>query len=152
MSIANAYNQFCETRFPQISEQEIENLESEIGVELPSDYRDYLLEFNGGYFNEPLITPPDEDWPKSWLNAMYGILAPHDFAEIGQLSDILTFEDNIPGAPPVVLTIGNTSKNYLILLDTSPEDNGSIYLRTFTETYQLAYGIEDFFELLVSDS
>ncbi|QDU44930.1 SMI1 / KNR4 family protein [Symmachiella dynata] len=150
MSISNAYEKFCTTRFPNITEKDVTYLEDEIGVALPKDYRKYLLEFNGGYFDEPLITPPEKTWPNSWLESMYGIRAPHNFAEIGLLGDILTFDDNVPGSPPVIVPIGNTTKNYLILLDTSPEDNGSIYLRTFTETFQLSFGIEEFFDLLVA--
>jgi hypothetical protein len=42
------------------------------------------------------------------------------------------------------------SLDYIILLITHPEENGTIALRTFTESFWLADGIDSFFDLLIT--
>lgn len=143
--IAYAYESFCETRFPLPSEADVTALEQRIGVTLPDDYRRYLLEYNGGFFDDALIPQHGEDRPLTELETMNGIGAADECAELGLRQDILLFDDN---EPPQILPIGRTLGNYLILLVTHPDENGSILLRTFTESFWLADGIEDFFALL----
>jgi len=163
MSIATVYEEFCTTHFPLPTEADVANLELQIGVSLPLNYRRFLLEYNGGYFisspehiSSPRIIRPadcegDGDFPSAWLDSMYGIgednSEDNSIAQLGESEDIAIFDDN---DPPQILPIGNTLKNYIILLVTHPDENGSILLRTFDESFWLADGIEDFFELLVS--
>jgi hypothetical protein len=148
-AIEDVYRQYCTERFPLPSEQQVADLEKRIKVSFPDDYRRFLLEYNGGYFSEPYIQPPedgDEGCPQLALNLMKGIGASHSEAELGCPADLRLFDDN---DPPKVVPIGDTPENSLIMLYTQPEGRGQIFLKqAFGDWYFLAYGIEEFFELL----
>ena len=122
-------------------------LEERIKVEFPLDYRKFLLEFNGGYFNEPEISPVSEGCPLDALTQLNGIGAPDRSAELGEPVTLGLFDDN---DPPKILAIGDTAMGGLIILDTAPgEERGAIYLKqAFGDFYYLAKGIEEFFSLL----
>jgi len=154
MNIARAYDAFCKKPFPLPHEKDVIDLESRISVTFPPDYRQFLLEYNGGCFNEPEIippepemTPPAEKAPVDLFASLYGIRATHPVNELGQPASIELFDDN---DPPEIVPIGYTIIGYLILLVTYPDDDdyGDILLRSFTESFWLAEGIADFFELL----
>lgn len=85
--IEEAYNRFCTDRFPLPSEQEVSALEERIGVTFPDDYSRFLLTFNGGYFREPCILPPDPEWPLDRLTLMHGIHATDLTSELGSDAD-----------------------------------------------------------------
>lgn len=79
---------------------------------------------------------------------MNGIHASFDFMELGSAADLALFDDN---NPPVVLPIGTTSRNSLIMLNTevADEDYGMIFVRTIDQTsIYLSDSMEDFFLLL----
>jgi hypothetical protein len=140
-----AYRKFCRTRFPLPTERQVADLEQRISVSFPEDYRDFVLEYNGGFFNEPLIIPPDEDCPLVALRHMNGIGASHPVAELGSEADLAIFDDN---DPPEILPVGYTTMGYLVLLIIHPENRGWILLRTFDQSFFLGKGIEEFFGLL----
>lgn len=66
-AIATAYQRFGRGRFPLPSEQQVAELEQRIGITFPEDYRQFLLQHNGGYFTEPDIIPPDAGSPPGRL-------------------------------------------------------------------------------------
>jgi SMI1/KNR4 family protein SUKH-1 len=105
------------------------------------------LEYNGGYFVEPEITPVGEGCPQDALKFMSGIGASRDTAELGESSTIDLFEGN---HPPKIVPIGYTTMGGLIILDTAPgEGRGEVYYKqAFGEVYWLAESIEQFFKLL----
>lgn len=146
-TIEYAYRRFSRRRFPQPSLSQVEALERRIGITLPDDYRRFLLEFNGGYFNEPDIEPVVEGCPRDALTFLNGIGASHPEAELATPGDLVTFDDN---DPPKIIPIGGTPLGSLIILDTAPGDgNGEIYFKqAFGDFYWLAEGIEEFFTLL----
>ncbi len=145
--IEHAYQRFVITRFPLPTEEQVRALERQIHVELPDDYRRFILRFNGGYFNEPVITPVGQACPEDSLAYLSGIGAPHEEAELGNPSDMSLFSDN---DPPKIMPIGATPLGSLIILDTAPgEERGTIYFKkAFGDFYYLADGIEGFFALL----
>ena len=60
--------------------------------------------------------------------------------------DLALFEEN---DPPVILPIGDTPMNSLIILELAGDSAGSILLKVaFGDFYYLASGIEEFFTLL----
>ncbi len=146
-TIENAYSRFCRQRFPLPSESQLVELEARIKARFPDDYRQFILKFNGGYFNEPEITPMGAGCPSDSLNALYGIGALHDFAELGRTADIMLFDDN---DPPKIVPIGDTGMGGLIILDTAPGDGqGAIFLKkAFGDFNYLVDGIEAFMALL----
>ena len=146
-TIRAAYNAFCEERFPLPTGKAISDLETRIGVELPADYRQYLVEFNGGFFSEPEITPPLEECPADRLISMGGLGATDPAEELASEAALGMFDDNYPAQ---VLPIGSTLMGNLILLITHPEGRGCIVLKkAFSDdSFVLAEGIEEFFGLL----
>jgi hypothetical protein len=146
-TIEFAYRRFSRERFPLPTESQVRALEKRIKVEFPHDYRRFLLEFNGGYFVEPEITPVVEGCPQDSLTFLCGMNPSHEEAELGRASYLSLFDDN---DPPKILPIGGTPMGSLIVLDTAPgAGRGTIYFKqAFGDFYYLAEGIEEFFSLL----
>ncbi len=146
-SIESAYQQFCTVRFPLPTEAEVAALEAKINVRIPDDFRRFLLEYNGGYFSDPVITPTTEGCPEDALIFISGLHPSHREAELGCESDMTLFDDN---DPPQIVIIGATPLGSLIVLDVAPgEERGVIYFKqAFGDWYPLADNIEHFFSLL----
>jgi hypothetical protein len=146
-TIENAYDRFSVERFPLPSDAQLSALEQRLGIVFPDDYRQFILEYNGGYFKCPEITPVGEGCPLETLQILFGIGPSHWEAELGRPSDIALFDDN---DPPKIVPIGRTGMGGLIILDTAPGDGqGAIFLKkAFGNFYYLLDGIEAFFALL----
>jgi hypothetical protein len=146
-TIENAYDRFSVERFPLSDEAQLSALEQRLGVVLPDDYRQFILEYNGGYFKCPEITPVGDGCPLETLESLFGIGASHGVAELGCPSDIALFDDN---DPPKIVPIGSTGMGGLIILDTAPgEGRDAIFLKkAFGDFYYLTDGIEAFLALL----
>lgn len=129
------------------TERQVADLEKKLGVPLPANYRRFVLEFNGGFFNEPEIVPRVEGCPVDGLTSLNGIGAKLQFAELG--SDTCIFDDN---EPVQVLPIGYTLMGNLLFTAIDPIDDlpGWIGLKIAwrDQSYWLADNIEDFFEML----
>jgi hypothetical protein len=123
-TIGAAYAACCKERFHLPVEEQVVKLEGRVGVSLPPDYRQYLLDFNGGFFTEPEIVALSVDVPLDNLTFMHGIDVGHAFAELG--SDVHLFDDN---APTQVLPVGSTPMGNLLLLITHPEGYGCIVMK-----------------------
>jgi hypothetical protein len=143
--IDSAYEHYCRERFPLPSEEDISSLEDRLRAELPADFKDFLLHYNGGVFNDTKIQPPYLETPTRHLTYLRGIGAKPDSLEIGRRRDVLIFDDN---DPLQILPIGGTAEGDLILLVTHEEDCGAILLRTPRESFYLAPDISGFFGLL----
>ena len=143
----DAYRKFLRERFPLPTEEQVAELERRIHVDFPADYRRFILEFNGGYFHEPVITPTAEGCPEDALTYLNGIGASYEGYELACQSDLSLFDEN---DPPKIVPIGGTPIGGLIILDTAPgEGRGEIYYKQpFGDFYWIAEGIEDFFTLL----
>jgi hypothetical protein len=146
-NIEYAYLLYCTERFQLPSEEQIGELEERIGVLLPDDYREFIREYNGGWFSEPRIFTQLEGCPSDLLTVMYGIGASHRSAELNSESHLTLFDDNYPAQ---ILPIGYTIMGNLLFVITHPEDNGVIALKKAAsdESFALARGIEEFFGLL----
>jgi hypothetical protein len=142
----DAYAKFLKERFPLPTESEVASLERHIGVAFPEDFRRYVLEFNGGYFDEPEIGPVSADCPKDTLNCLYGINASRPFAELGSPATLALFDEN---DPPKILPVGSTGMGGLIILVTESEGCGEIFLKqAFGNFHFLANNVAEFFKLL----
>lgn len=145
--IERAYERYCQKRFPLPSAEDIQRLEDRVNVTFPDDFREYLLQYNGGWFRTPVLDVEDADIHNGGrIDFMSGIGASHEVAELGNPLDMALFDDN---DPPQIMIIGLTEGGHLILLDTYvPGDHfGSILYRTFTESIRLGSGIAEFFDL-----
>jgi hypothetical protein len=112
-NIETAYRAFCRERFSLPSEEKISALEVQLGIRLPSNFRRFLLEYNGGIFTEPHIIPPDKDCPLDRLTFMNGIGAQLDAMEFASDADLALFDDN---DSPQILPIGYTIMGNLLNL------------------------------------
>ena len=143
------YHNFCSGRFPLPAEKQIDDLEQRLGIHLPPEYRQFLLEYNGGIFAEPDIVPPSQDCPLDRLRFLCGIGASHPIAELASPEGLPPeiFDGN---DPPIILPIGYTLMGNMLLLVTSDEGFGCIVMKqAFTDnSFFLAKGIVDFFGLL----
>jgi hypothetical protein len=146
-AIEYAYRRFNTERFPLPTEAELQALETRIKIDFPEEFRQFILEFNGGYFDEPDIPSVSEGCPDDALTFMCGFHPSHEEAELGRSLYLGLFDDN---DPPKILPIGGTSMGSLIILDVAPgEGRGTIYFKeAFGDFYYLADGIEEFFGLL----
>ncbi len=145
-AIEDAYRRFSTERFGLPNEEQLLKLEKRIGVTFREDYRRFVLQFNGGYFNKPEITPVGDDCPQEELTLLHAIGASHGGAELGAPAILALFDDN---DPPVFVPIGGTEMGGLIILITEAEGRGEIMLKqAFGDFHYLADGIEEFFTLL----
>jgi SMI1 / KNR4 family (SUKH-1) len=138
-------------RFPLPTEEQVRELERRLKIPLPGHYRQFILEFNGGCFQEPwpLITPVHDDAPLEHLSDLWGIGADYPHAELGH--DTCNFDDN---DPPIVLPIGYTVRNCLLYLGTEDApDYGSVCVKlAFCWTvFVIADTMDEFFGLLRSE-
>lgn len=59
---------------PPINEQELQEYEATLGVRLPNDYRDFLLEFNGGVpENDCFLLPGEVSYADSSVRTFFGL-------------------------------------------------------------------------------
>lgn len=155
-AIVNAYDRYCTTRFPLPTEHEVAALEERLQVDLPDDYRDYLLCYNGGFFSDAKIVLPEPitvEWRDGLvthtvdgLTNMRGLHPSLPFAELGKPMDLGFFEEN---GPFHLLPIGYTSVGCMVLLDLAPGYTGNILLKfPSAGAYTVAEGIVDFFGLI----
>ncbi|MCE9527543.1 MAG: SMI1/KNR4 family protein [Planctomycetales bacterium] len=147
--IAIAYSKFCVERFRLPTAVEIARVESSIGTELPQEYRKFLLEYNGGVFSEPSISPQRTGCPDDSLMFLHGIGASEESgAELASSSDLALFSDNFPVE---MLPIGVTTMNHLLILFTRGDDKGGIFLKPafILNYFYLASSIGDFFSILM---
>jgi hypothetical protein len=145
-TIEYAYNRFCLERFPRPNEAQLAELEQRIDVTFPDDFRHFVLEFNGGYFDAPEIIQVDERCPREGLRFLSGIGASHEESELGRQFYLSLFDDN---DPPKIVPVGRSCMGGLIILITEDEGRGEIwYKEPFGTFYYLADGIEEFFDLL----
>jgi hypothetical protein len=143
---AAAYDRFCQERFSLPDEAAISDLEKRINVAFPSDYRRFLLDFNGGIFTEPQIIAATPGCPIDRLTFMHGLGATHPTVELGRKRDLAIFDDN---DPPQIVPIGYTIMGAFILLVVHPDGSGRILLKkAFGDSFLLASGIDEFFGLL----
>lgn len=141
-----AYRQFTRRRFPLPSPEQLETLERRLKIRFAEDDREFILNYNGGYFADPAIARINEDYPDDALTYLSGIGASHEQAELGTYSSITIFDDN---DPLLILPIGGTIMAGLIILITEEEGRGEIWLKqAFGEFFYPAEGIAEFFELL----
>ncbi|HVU89421.1 MAG TPA: SMI1/KNR4 family protein [Pirellulales bacterium] len=146
--ITYAYKRFCTERFPLPTDAQVSELEWRIRVVFPKDYREFVLQFNGGYFDDPVIAPVPDGCPLETLTYMSGIGASHPGAELGRDDLLSVFDGNVP---PIIVPIGYTGLGSLVILRTGDEEHGAIYLKeAFGGFHYLAEGIEGFFDLLRS--
>jgi len=144
-NVEQAYRGFCRERFPLTSEGPIADLERKIGIRLPDEYRRYLLTYNGGAFNDPIMSAVDEQCPEDCLDVLFGITEQPRACNLENPTYLNLFDDNFPA---IILPIGYTLMGNLLVLRTEPDDElGWILLKIqdSDDYFVLAKSINEFF-------
>jgi len=143
--IEYAYCRFAKDRFPLPSEEQVEDVERRAGFELPPDYRQFLLDYNGGRFELPEIIVEDDEFKGDGLVCLFGVNADHPIAEVASPRLLAIFDDD----PPIAMPIGDTAGAGLIVLVVEEENRGAVFLKKpFGGFCWIADGIEEFFDCL----
>ncbi|MGS7052275.1 SMI1/KNR4 family protein, partial [Legionella pneumophila] len=100
----------------------IEEFEAKYHVVLPVQYRDFLLEYNGGNV-KPNVFKISDDEGETALNALYGLEINESYDELSSVFDSLYGE-----IPNEFISIGDDSGGNQICLGTSEEYTGKIYI------------------------
>ena len=146
-TIDAAYDRYCTERPPLPTEERISAIEDELGITFPGHYRDFLLNYNGGWFGgHPELYSEEYVIPKITLSNLFGVDTGDEYLKLNDWSRIHTWDDN---DPIIILPIGKTPNGFYIVLvaKVTEEDYGQIYLRTFDDIFFLDEDIEEFFEL-----
>lgn len=91
---------------------DVSHLERSLSISLPEVYQEYLLKQNGGHFRGEVGF--EVQGVTFWLASMFGINCSVAFCRLGALENMGFLENN---EPVVLLPIGVTSRDELILLD-----------------------------------
>jgi hypothetical protein len=113
--IASAYKRFATERFRLPSKKQLLVFERRIKSKLPSDFRQYVLEFNGGIFEYSEIVPDHDECPSSRLSDTNGLGSRYKCFELNQPRGWNLFDDN---DPPKIIPIGGTPMGDFIMLVT----------------------------------
>jgi hypothetical protein len=124
-------------------------LEARLGIRFPEHYREFLLTYNGGYFDpEPEFRPPVDGAPASVVACLYGIHSTEQSAELARPISLAQFSGN---TPPQVVPIGHSPIHELFLLvtDATGDDYGDLILHNERHgSFFIAHTMEEFFALL----
>ncbi len=108
--------------FPPVDAHAIEALEASLGATLPEDYRNFLLEHNGGLVEPDVFeVQGDPNVTKSSIQILHGI-APGDYFDINK--QISIFENRIPSG---TIPIGHDPSGNLLCLAVSGPRAGTVY-------------------------
>ncbi|UPK42414.1 SMI1/KNR4 family protein [Paenibacillus pabuli] len=106
----------------KIKLKNIEEFEAKYAVVLPVQYRDFLLEYNGGNV-KPNVFKISDDEGETALNTLYGLDINESYDELSSVFDSLYGE-----IPNEFISIGDDSGGNQICLGTSEEYAGKIYI------------------------
>lgn len=150
-NIEHAYERFCTERFPLPKPETVAALEKLRGVPFPNDYRDFLQNWNGGFFSEPTITVVNEECPVDRLTFFSGIGATHPIAELTWPPALGDFDEE---SLLRVIPVGDTLMGNLILLYTEPNDFYQVCMKIAfrDDVFILADSLEEYFGSLAASS
>lgn len=130
------------------------DFETKIGAQLPNDYREFLLEHNGGRPEKSAFTAPDDpleedsEWVERELVGFYG-LHEHDAPITQATMDAFKlsnawrdFQKDVPGN--TLLPISQDTSGSYICLDLGREHFGQVCL--FDHEYDVAIPLAKIFE------
>lgn len=137
MTVDVVYGKYAIKRNPLPSEADVAALERKLATKFPSDYRDFLLTYNGGRFSDPKFTTKGRPRKKDRLTFLNGIRAAHPSEELASDGDLVLFGDN---DPIEILPIGYTIMGNLIFIVLHPDDFGMIGLKLASSSQSIYLG------------
>ena len=150
--IRAVYDRFCTRRFALPTKQRLCEVEAVIGATFPADFRKFILEFNGGVFENALAIP------RSPISAKWrdGVAVHHDLSieilcgidasfQLGGVSDYAMFENNMPLK---LLPIGYAAEGTLVL-GFGADLHGRIFIKmTYDIPIEVCASISELFALI----
>lgn len=106
----------------KITNDNIVRFEQENSLKLPGQYKNFLLEYNGGYA-EPNIFKISDEQGESALNTLYGLDISEDYDELSSVYETL---DGI--IPANFISVGDDAGGNQICLGLDGTDRGKIYV------------------------
>ncbi|MDA7026852.1 SMI1/KNR4 family protein [Bacillus sp. CLL-7-23] len=106
----------------KVSLENIKTFEDDYNVTLPEEYKNFLLEYNGGDVNPNVFKISDEQG-ESALNTLYGLNISAEYDELSSVFDSLEGE-----LPQELLSIGDDSGGNQICIGISGNYFGKIYI------------------------
>jgi hypothetical protein len=116
------YSDCLDTAFTLPSEVDLLAFEAGVGAKLPEQYRQFLLQHNGGYFQDVVVN--FGGGLGDGLDYLSGIGASFPDAELGE--DLDVFDDN---DPLKILPIGYTQCGSFLLLGVADDIRGQVWVQ-----------------------
>jgi hypothetical protein len=149
MSINDLYLRFSKTRQSLPNTDDIAVFENAIQKQLPDDFKKFLLEYNGGVFDNPYIYAHSDVPFRDRLDVLFSLNSSEKYADL--LGSTYLFDDNIPC---ILLPFGYTISGNLLVLDFLENVNGTVLLKiaSSNQFYHFATSFTEFMELCVIDA
>ena len=143
--------------FPPTSPAQLDEFERDEGVQLPAEYREFLLTSNGGRPDDNIVDVPDLD--EVAVNDFFGL-------QPGEMYDLrgerAMYEGRIP---PGTLPVADDPGGNLFLLSLAGDSKGAVYFwdheeepreegtdwSDFENVYRVADGFDQFLAMLRPD-
>ncbi len=142
-----------------LSESDIVRFESHLDITLPEEYRNFLLQHNGGEPEPDEFVVPGWSGESSAISRFFSIV---DNSESGLTHEITTYRNRIPdsiipiGVDPgdnlICIGVGEQNRGVIFFWDHDDEldDNGTSRM-DFSNVYTIAGNLEEFLENLKSE-
>jgi hypothetical protein len=115
-------------RFEPCTEQQIAEFEQQIGMTLPEDYREFLLQWNGGTFRGvpafPLREPQDQN-DYGTIYGFFGLAREPSSNDLRYAGMRLDFDERVPEH---ILAIGDNDFYEFVCISLGGADRGAVYL------------------------
>lgn len=119
--LADEFNRLLHDSFSPVTVDELNLLEDRLDLQLPPEYREFLLRQNGGYFHDRVVR---EDSPDNSISYFLACRPPFSYCDI-EWNYKNTSEKWIPG---YLLPVADTKLNDIICIGIEGDDAGTIYL------------------------
>jgi hypothetical protein len=109
---------------PPLNESDLDGFEKTIGYDLPSDYRQFLLKYNGAKPVPDFFQVPGWQYEESYVSQLKGLLKEKDEKKV----DLARLNDLLDGRlPKGFIAIGSDPGGNQILLSLAGETKGNVY-------------------------
>lgn len=109
---------------PTLNETDLADFEKKIGYNLPPDYRQFLLQYNGGKPVPDFFQVPEWQYKESFVNQLKGLIKEKDEKKV----DLARLNDLLDGRlPKGFVAIGSDPGGNHILLSLTNETKGNVY-------------------------
>jgi len=145
--------------YDAVTPEYVQSLESEFGFVFPPDYRQFLLAYNAGYVEHPVmfrVRNPNRYIDKRPFDRSLGIVRDEESSEMDIRGVYKCFEDWIPSnlipiassaSDPICMGMADATRGKIYLWDAArgDEDDGAVYLvaDSFTEFLSRLYPEDD---------